>query len=73
MRKKKKSQEWLEVHLQGRAGHGQLKAFYDVWVKDSKMAYALPSHKDLSAPTGEKDGIWKKTKIIVQECLNSFN
>lgn len=55
--RKVKSQEGLDVHLQGRAGHGQLEAVDDVWVEDSETPYALSTDKDLRAATGEKGGI----------------
>lgn len=55
--RKVKSQEGLEVHLQGWAGHGQLEAVDDVWVEDPETPHALPRDKDLSTATGEEGGI----------------
>ena len=55
--RKVKSQEGLEVHLQGWAGHGQLEAADDVWVEDPETPYALPRDKDLCTATGEEGGI----------------
>lgn len=54
---KVKSQEGLDVHLQGRTGHGQLKTVDDVWVEDSKTPHTLSIDKDLCTATREKGGI----------------
>lgn len=52
-----KSQEGLDVHLQGWAGHGQLEAVDNIWVEDTETPYALSTNKDLCAATREKGGI----------------
>lgn len=55
--RKVKSQEGFDVHLQGRAGHGQLETIDDVWVEDPETPYALSTDEDLSAATREEGGI----------------
>lgn len=51
------SQEELDVHLQGGAGHRQLKAVDDVRVEDAETPDALPPNKDLCAAAGEEGGV----------------
>lgn len=55
--KEVKSQEELDVDLQGGARHGQLKAVDDVGVDDAEAPDALPPDKDLSAAAGEEGGV----------------
>ena len=52
-----KSQEGLDVHLQGRAGHGQLKAVDDIWMENSEAPDTLSTDKDFCTATGEEGGI----------------
>lgn len=51
------SQEGLDVHLQGGAGHGQLEAGDHVGVEDAETADAGSVDEDLCAATGEEGGI----------------
>lgn len=51
------SQEGLDVDVQGRAGHGELKAADDVWMKDPQVSNAHPMGKDFSTAAGEVRGI----------------
>lgn len=60
IRKVKKSQERLDVHLQGRAGQRELKTVDNVGVEDSETPNALSVHKDLGTTAWEKGGIWKR-------------
>lgn len=55
--RKMKSQERLDVHLQGWAGQSELKAVDDIWVEDTETTNALSINKDLSTATREKGGI----------------
>lgn len=55
--RKVKSQEGFDVHLQGGAGHCQLEAIDDIWMKHSKTPDVLSTDKDISTATGEKGGI----------------
>ena len=57
LRGKVTSQEGLQVHLQGGAGHGELKALDDVGVEDPQPAHADPAHKHLGAAAREEGGV----------------
>lgn len=65
--RKMESQEGLDVHLQGRAGHGQLEAVDDVWVEHSEAPHALSTDEDFCTATREKGGIWKKGETLLSK------
>lgn len=52
-----KSQEGFDVHLQGGAGHCQLEAIDDIWMKHSETPDVLSTDEDISTATGEIGGI----------------
>lgn len=58
------SQKGLNVDIQGRAGHRQLKLVDDIRVKHSQPSYALTVGKDLSAAAWEKGGVLRSLNVV---------
>ncbi len=56
------SQEGFDVHIDGGAGHGQLKTTDDIRVKDPEVSNAFATWKDLSTAAGKEGGVCKNIK-----------